>query len=228
MSKRSKASLIIGGLVLLASIVIYAIIRPPVFPSTIVGLGFLLYSEVVLFGGFLLMDFCGMKSSKLLLWSGAGVSLGIYAFVVFISSLVFINAHTAAVQGFWVFQIVLLAAALVICFIIGSFSIGAKERDEKTLEAGRTVQYAIDQLTLVKEQTDKKTAVDKLIDGLRFSDTSVTVDADVEINDTIMDLQKLVQSEEMDEDGFLKTVQSIEFLIKKRNLQTRVSKQGSI
>ena len=228
MSRRSKISFIIGGIVFLATIAIYAIIHPAAVPSAILGLAFLLYAEIVFFGGFVLIDFLSIKSSKLLLWPGIGVPLGIYAVVVFLSSLVFINAHTAAVQGFWVLQIVLLVIAAGICFISGSIAIGAKKRDEKTLESGRTVQHAVEQLLLIKEQTDEKAVLDKLIDGLRFSDTSVTVDADEEIGDAIAALQNLVQPAELGGDEYSKTVKSIEFLIQKRKLQTRVAKQGGM
>ena len=62
----------------------------------------------------------------------------------------------------------LLVIAAGICFISGSIAIGAKKRDEKTLESGRTVQHAVEQLLLIKEQTDEKAVLDKLIDGLRF------------------------------------------------------------
>lgn len=227
MSKRSKISLIIGGIVLLASIAIY-IICPVIFPSTILGLCFLLYSEIVFFGGFVLIDFLARKSSKVLLWSGIAIPLGAYALVVFISSLIFMGARTTAIQGYLVFHIIALVVTVAICLIIGSFSVGAKERDEKVLGAGRTVQYAIDQLTLIKERADKKADVEKLIEGLRFSDTSVTVDADVELSDAIAALQNLVLADKTGDDEFTSAVQRVDFLIKKRNLQTRASKQGGI
>lgn len=228
MRERSKISLIIGGIILLASIVIYAIGRPPVSASSILGLCFLLYSEIVLFGGFALIDLRAKKSSKLLIWSGVGVSLGLYAFVVFISSLVFMAIHAIPVQSFLILQIVLLVVTAMVCLIIGSFSAGAKRRDEKTLEAGRTVQYAIDQLTLIKERTDKKSDINKLIEGLRFSDTSVTVDSDAEISDAIDVLDNLTRSDDVSEEDFSDAVKNIELFIKKRKLQTRVSKQGGI
>lgn len=228
MSRRSKVSLAIGVIVFLATMGIYAVIHPMIFPSAIVGLCFLLYAEVVFFGGFVLIDFWSRKSSKLMLWPGIGVPLSIYAVIVFISSFVFINAHTTNLQGFWILQIVLFVIAAAICLIVGSFSIGAKEKEEKVLNAERTVQYTIDQLLLIKEQTDKKADIDKLIDGLRFSDVSVAVDADVEICDAIAALQSIVQSTETDGDEFSRAVQSIEFLIKKRKLQANASKQGGI
>ena len=228
MSRRSKILLIIGGVVFLATIAIYSIIHPGVFPSTVLGLCFLLYAEIVFFGGLALIDFCSRKSSGLLLWSGAGIPIGIYAVVVFLSSLVFISTQTIVIQGFLVLQIVLLVIAAAICLIIGSFSNGVKKRDEKELEAGRTVQHAIDRLMLIREQTDKKADVDRLIDGLRFSDTSVTVDADAELGDAIAALQSPAAEKETGEDEFARALQGIEFLIKRRNLQTRVSKQGGI
>lgn len=228
MSKRSKISMIIGGIVSLASVVIYAIVRPSAFPSSILGLYFLLYSEIVLFGGFVLIDLLTNKTSNLLLWSGVGVPLGIYAVVVFISSLVFMAIHTIAVQNFLILQIVLFVLTAAICLIIGNFSARAKRQDEKTLEAERTVQYAIDQLTLIKERTDKKSDVNRLIEGLRSSDASVTVDSDVEISEAIDVLDNLIQSDDASEEEFSNAIKSIEFFIKKRNLQTRASKLGGI
>ena len=228
MSRRSKISLIVGGIVLLATIAIYAVIRPTVFPSTIWGLCFLIYAEIVFFGGFVLVDLWSRKSSKILTWSGIGVPLSIYAAIVFVSSLVFMGTHTEVVQGFFVLQIILLVAAAVICIIIGSFSAGAKKRDESVLKAERTVQRAIDQLTLIREQTDKKAEIDKLIGGLRFSDTSATVDADADLRGAITALQSIVTAEKTSEDEFSSAIQNIELLIRKRNMQTRISKQGSI
>lgn len=228
MSRRFKVLLIIGGIAFFSTIAIYAIIHPIAFPSTILGLCFLLYAESIFFGGAALIDFWSTKISKLLLWSGIGIPLSIYSTVVFISSLVFISAHTTVVRGFWVLQIVFFVIFAAICLIVGNFSIGAKMRDGKMLDSEGTIRYNIEQLLLIREQIEKKTDVDKLIDGLRFSDTSVTADADVEIKDAIIDLKSLVQSEEASEDGFSKAVQSISFLIKKRNLQIRNLKHGNI
>ncbi len=228
MSKRAKTLLIIGCIVLLGSIAVYLILSPTLFPSTVLGLCFLLYSEIVFFVGFILIDSRAEKSSKLLSWAGMGVSLGIYTVTVFASSLFFMRMHTAAVRGFLVFQIILLVLVLTVCLIIRNLSSGLRKQEEKVLEAGRTVQYAIDQLTLLREQAEKKTDVDKVIEDLRFSDISEITEADAEICNAIDALQTLVQSDDEKENEFSKALQDIELLIKKRNLQVRALKQGGI
>lgn len=228
MRNRPKISLVLGSIVLVASIVIYIITPSTPFPSSILGFCFLLYSEMVLFGGFALIDLWPGKYSKLLLWSGVGVCFGLYAAAVFLSSLIFMIVHTIAIQSFLIVQIVLFIAAAAICLIIVNFSERAKRSEQKVLEAEYTVQHAIDQLILIREYADKKSDVDKLIEDLRFSDTSVTVDSDDEIIDAITSLKRIVQSDDPDEDAFSNAIEEIAFFIKKRGLQTRFAKQGGI
>lgn len=228
MNKWSKVSLIIGAVVLIASITVFVIIHPVIAPSTILGLCFLLYSEVVLFGGFVLVDMLSARASKLLLWSGVGTSIGIYGAIVFISSLIFMVTKTAHVQTFLVLQIILLVIVLAICLIVGNFSVNVKEKDNKVLRAGASLQYILDQLMLIKERTIRKADIDRLTEAISYADTSVAVDADVEIADAIARLEEIVNTDDFDSEGFDKTVQNIEFLIKKRTLQARAAKQGSI
>lgn len=228
MSKQAKISLAIGAAVLAATIVVFVIIRPEMFPSTVLGLGFLLYSEIVLFGGFALIDSFSGKTSKLLWWSGAGTLTGVYGLVVFASSLIYLLRRTVFVQGFLILQVILLVVAAALCLIVGGFSVSIKRKDAQTLQAGAVIQYVMDQLALVKEQTGRGAELDRLIEAVRFSDPSVSVDADVEIYDAIARLQELAGASEPEGGEFEKAVQNMEFLIKKRNLQAKASKQGGI
>ena len=98
---------------------------------------------------------------------------------------------------------------------------GRFERDQKVFQADTMVNSFADELELIRELSTKKNEIDKLIEGIRYSDTSVMVDADVEINDAINHLEEIVRTESTDETEFDHTVKSIQFLIKKRNLQTR-------
>ncbi|MCM1233169.1 MAG: hypothetical protein NC489_23870 [Ruminococcus flavefaciens] len=228
MNKRSRVSLIAGAAALAASIAVFAIVHPKVFPSTILGLCFLLYSEAVLFGGFALVDMLSARASRMLLWSGVGTLTGIYGVIVFISSFIFMAAKTSRICAFLVLQVVLLAIVSVLCLIIGNFSLEAKKKDNKVLQAGATLQYIMDQLALIKEQTGRKVEIDRLIEAVRYSDISVTVDADVEINDAVACLGSLVGGGKPDNDEFEQSMRNIEFLIKKRDLQAKAAKQGGI
>lgn len=228
MNKRSKVTLIIGAIVFVSSIAVFAVIHPRVFPSTILGLCFLLYSEVVLFGGFVLVDMLSARASKLLLWSGVGTTIDVYGVIVFISSLIHMTTKTSLIQGFLILQIVLLVIVLAVCLIIWNFSLGMRRNDSKVLQVGATLQYILDQLVLIKEKTSNKAEIDRLIEAVQYSDTSVTVDADIEINDAITHLDDLTSADELDNAEFENTVQNIEFLIKKRNLQAKATKRGGV
>lgn len=228
MNGKSKISAILGVVVLVATIVIFAISRPVMFPATILGFCFLVYSEIVFFGDFILLEYLAKKSSEILTRVGVGIPIAIYAAVVFISSLIYMNIHILAFRGFLILQILLFVAVVIVAYIIGAFSSSARYKDAKVLQADLMVRGFAEELLLIKEQTEKKAEIDKLIESIRFSDTSVMVDADVELNDTISNLGNVVKAEEFDESEFDKAVKDIEFMIKKRNLQTKNAKQGGI
>ena len=227
MSKKSKLSLALGTIILLAAILIYGIVQPPLYLSTIIGFSFLLFSVIVFFGGFVLIDRLARHSSPILQWAGNGAVNGIYAAVVFVSSLICINTQTDNIKAFIIFQVIWLVLAILCCLIISHFAGEVKKKNADILKADAAVQSAIDKLVLIREETGRKSEIDKLIDGLKYSDTSVTVDADAQIADAIQSLQLLTQPP-IQEDEFLQSVQALEILITKRNLQAKAAKQPKL
>ncbi len=228
MNGRSKVSAIIGAVVMVATIVIFAISRPVIFPATILGFCFLLYSELVLFGGFIFVENLTKKWSEMLTRIGIGIPILIYAIVVFLTSLIYINIHISLVRGFIILQILLFVAVAIIIAIMIGFLISEKSKDIKVLQANSIIGSFADELRLIREQTDKKFEIDKLIESIKFTDTSIIVDADVELKNAISNLENIIKSEKVNEIIFEQEVKNIEFLIKKRNLQTKKVKQGSI
>lgn len=228
MNRRSIIAIISGVIILAATFATFKLIDPEIYTSTKIGLGFLMYAEAVLFGGFALADTFGENASKPLVWSGIGIPVSLYAGIVFISSLIYMLVKTESTKGFLVLQVILFAAVLVICLIVGNISVSVKEKDSQVLRAVASLTYILDQLRLIREQVDEKAKIDKLIDDLRYSDVSVSVDADVELDGAVSVLQGIVGKGICSGDDFEKAVQSVEFLIKKRNFQARASKQGGI
>lgn len=228
MSRKSKVSLTIGAVVMVATIAIFVAIHPMIFPSTILGLCFALYSEVVLFGGFVLVDMLSRRTSTLLSWSGVGVTVGIYGGIVFASSILLMLIRTTHVSWFAILQIVIFVVAFAVILVIASFSARTRERDSKTLLAGAMIQNFRDRLVLLAERTGDGSEMRRLAEELRYVDSSVSVDADVEIDRVISHWESIADTEEIDDEECGKAIKDLDFLIKKRNLQAKALKQGSI
>ncbi len=225
MNARVKISTIIGIVVVLATILIFAIAHPFIFPSTILGFVFLLYSEIIFFAGFAFVEYWAQKSSPIMTRAGIGVPIGIYAIAVFVSSIIYMNLHIILYRGFLVIQILMLVAVAAITLVMTLASKNRAVKDSKVLQADAMVRGFADELTLIRSKTDKKASIDKVIDAVKYSDTSVMVAVDAELNDAIEELKEIVCDAEFDERQFYKTVEAIEFLVKKRNVQTRNAKQ---
>lgn len=228
MSSRVKVSTIIGGVVLLATIFIFVLAYPVILPSTILGLVFLLYGEIAFFAGFALVDYWASKSSGIMTRAGMGITIGAYAIAVCISSVIYMNLHIVLYRGFLILQILLFVCAATVSLIFGVVSKSKAVNDSKVLKSDEMVRGFVNELILVRDMTDKKASIDKLVEAMKYTDTSVMVDADVEIDEALVELKNIIMADELDELRFNKDIEKIEFLIKKRNLQTRSAKQGGI
>lgn len=228
MNRKSKLSLVLGIVVLLATICIFFLARPVFLPSTIIGFVFLLYSELVFFGGIILIGYLAQKSSGIITRAGVGLTIEIYALIVFISSLIYMNINLLFYRGFLIIQILLLVVAIIIASLLGVFSKEAYNKDAKVLRANAMCKEFESELILIREQVSDKKSIDKVIEQIRFSDTSSMCDADVEIDDKINELKTLISANETNDKDVEGLVKDIEFLIKKRNLQIKNSNQGGI
>ena len=228
MNRRIKLTGIVGILFLVATVAIYAIARPEYYVSTGLGFGFLLYGEIVFFAGILLIEYWALNASQIITRAGAGIPVQGYALIVIISSLIYMNSHSILVRGFLILQIILFVIAFTVTVLMLNFAKTRKINDSKVLQADAMVKDFENQLRLIKENSDCKDAIDKLIEGIKYSDTSIMVDADVEISDAITDLEQMVNSDEKNEATINSAIEKIEFLIKKRKLQTKNAKQGGI
>lgn len=228
MNRRIKISAIIGVVLFLATVLIFALSQPQIFTSTILGFVFLLYSEIMFFGGFALVEYLSSKTSGIITRAGLGITIGAYALVVFASSIIYMNLHINSARGFLVLQVLLVACAAIISIILVAVSKNKYTSDSKALKADTMVRGFADELVLIRDMSDKKESIDKLVEAMKYTDTSTMVDADVEIDEAIGELKNIVSAEGSDESKLNKSIEKIEFLIKKRNLQTRNEKQGGI
>lgn len=228
MNGRVKILTITGIVVMLATVLIFVFARPILFPGAILGVAFLLYSEIVFFGGLAFVERWSRRASGIIARAGMGITIGIYAIAVFFSSLIYMNLHFVLFRGFLILQTLLLACAATISVIFAAVSKSRFARDSKVLAADAMVRRFVDELTLIQDMSGSQAGVGKLVEAMKYSDASSVADADVEIEEVIAELKAAASAEERDEVKFNKNVEKIEFLIKKRNLQIRSAKQGGI
>lgn len=218
-------TLMTGAVVVAATIIIFAVSDLILLPSVVVGMGFLLYSEIVFFGGIVFVDYFTNKYSGVLTRISIGIPIEGYAIIVFLSSLIYMNFSIFFVRWFIILQVALFAIAFVIVMTMGTFSGSVLTENEKVFRSDLTVKRFINELELIKEKVEKKKELDLLIETLRYSDTSLTVDADVELDAEISRLAELLEITETGDEEFERAIKEIDFLIKKRNMQTKNFRQ---
>jgi hypothetical protein len=227
MNKNGKIIKIIGATIVIATILIFIIANPGIYLSTVLGLGFLLYAEIIFLAGIIFINKYAQKSSDLLTKSGMGVPLTMYAIVVFIVSLFYMFSVKMQVQGFLIVQIMLLVVTVLVIAVIGIFSASVERKERDTIQACAAVKGYETELLIIREQTDKKEDINRLIEAVRFSDSSLEVDADAELQETIFQLKQMSSEQILDEE-WEQMIKKIGFLIQKRNAQTQSAKQGRI
>lgn len=225
---RFKISTIIGCICLLATIIIFALAHPVILPSTIVAFLFILYAEVVFFGGFLFVDILAKSASGTLSRAGSGLTIAGYSIVVFVTSLLYLLSRSIFIRWFIVLQIVFFGIAFAIVAILSSFAKSEKANDLKNLQADAMINNFIAELSMIREKVEDKSIIDNMIELMRFSDSSVMVDCDVEIDEKLLHLKRLVEIGQVESENYKNLIKEIEFLIKKRNLQAKNTKQGGI
>lgn len=225
---RCKISTIIGCVCFLVTIIIFMLIHPIIMPSTIVALVFMLYAEIVFVGGFWFVEILANKSSGILSRAGVGGIIAIYSIVVFVTSLLYMLYSGFIVRWFIILQMLLFVFVFAIVMVLSSFAKSASVSDLKILQADSTMNNFKADLLMIREKVDDKGVIDKIIEALRFSDSSIIVDCDVEIGEVIARLKEYVDDDEITSDSYKKELEELELLIKKRNLQAKNMKQGGI
>lgn len=226
MNKRIIGASLIGATVLLATVLIFMLNYSVFFPSQIIGFSFIVYSEIVLFAGYVLIEYISSKSHKLMSWAGLGTAIGGYAFLVFLSSLIFMKLHILLYLGFVSFQIVLFVICVIVCVLIVLASISKKQRDMGVDGAQNVIQGFIEQLSDLEAQCEDKKTICKISEMLKYTDTSCLVEADNEIEASLSKLKDILGEEEPDAEKFQEEAYKLEKIIHKRNVQTRASKRG--
>ena len=217
-----------GIVVLLLTIAIFVLTRgEDGNKSVMLGFAFLLYSEIVLFGGLIGIEILSSRGSGIVLRTGGGITLVLYTVFVAVSSGIYMLINTDHIKGFWILQIVLLAMCVISITVFGMTAATIKEKDDKLLGAVVRVDGMVVSLHLLEGHPVYGKQIAKLAENLKYTDTSTAVPVDENIVSEIAKLEmKLTKEEENEETEQL--LERLAVLIKQRNMQTRDRKMGGI
>lgn len=227
-SKMLNILVIIGILDLIVTIAIFAILRNPEGNSSqILGFCFMIFAEIVLFGGLIALDIASNNTSKIILRTGCGFTLAIYSFLVFASSLIFIIKDTAEIKNFWVLQIILFFFATILFTIFYTVARHVLETDNEVLSSLARVNEMADNLKLLETNHKYGKQLFMLGENLSFTDTSSFAQVDDEIEAKISKIELLFARDENSEE-VEPLIEEIALLIKKRKVQVRNQKVGGL
>lgn len=229
MNKKIISASIVGAVFFVATILLFMLNYSIMFPSRIIGLVFILYGEIVFFTGYILIEYLSGKSNGVMTWAGLGTSILGYALIVCASSLIYMKLHIFAYVGFVSLQIVLLVLCVVISLFIAMASMSKKKNDERILGNQKVILEFVAALQEMADISTRGPELTKLAEMLRYTDTSCVVEVDTEIQESVERVRELAAATQDEDkellDAELKTLRN---LINKRNIQTRISKQGGL
>jgi len=215
-----------GIIILLVTIILFALLKPAECNSSIsLGLGFLLFAEVVLFGGLISLEF--MQGSQIISRVGCGtVTIG-YAVISAMTAIVCMIENTDSVKLFWIIEIVLTAIAVISFIIFMVISESVRSKDDKVIKSISNITAMVDSLTILSDNSKYGKQFQKLAEDLRFTDVSTSVEIDEEIEMIISKIEMELTNDEYSE-VVSEYINKLSLLIKKRKNQVRDKKIGGL
>ncbi len=119
---RGKLSLIIGIMVVVATLLIFLVLNPLWLPSVIIGFCFILFSEIFFFGSIIAIERLAKSSNGIFVRAGLGTTATVYSLVVLVSSIIYMATHVVGYKGFVILQILLFVITASIMLILASFA----------------------------------------------------------------------------------------------------------
>lgn len=223
---RAKTLVLIGLIVIIATNLIFSLSKSVVLlPHTSLGFSFIVFSEIVLFLGLAALEVIAEKSEQVFMRSGAGVVLIAYASLVFLSSVIYMNLHIVGFGLFLIVQIVMFVIAIVLEIIIITASKSIKSKNDNVISSAARVNNILESLILLKANSEYERQLDVIIEDLRYSDVSTTVEIDSEIESEISKLKLELAKNKPDAENHIANINT---LIQKRKLQIKNIKVGGI
>ena len=229
MNRRNKTLLIAGIIVMAASSLVGRLVITAWDIPRWTAFSFILFAELVFFGGLYVLDFAAEKTEQLFSRAGIITALSAYAVVSIGISICLARSLSFRLSRFWALQIVVLAVAAVACILILSAGKRIYESEHEKVASVALLQDHVNRLSEIA--ADEKAgrygkAIGKLAEALSFTDTSRTVETDDAIADCVSSLELLFSDGAPDEEKIDAACKRLDFLIRKRSIEISPAQRG--
>lgn len=233
MNRRSKTLLSIGTIVIVVTIIVTCLCIKDWRGLTPLGMAFIVWSELALFGGLIFVERMSENTEQTMLRASYYVTLTIYSSCAFIISVIFILWLKYSIRGFIIIHLIFAAIAAILLIIFSTTSKSVYLSNIKTLNATNLIEgYSgrLVALVAIMGNSEYIPAVKKAAEDLRFTDTSTVVSVDCEIEMVISELEVEFSKEPTAQStDIIKTkITGLNSLIAKRKVGTAALKKGGI
>ena len=232
MKRRSITISISGVIVLLATIIISAICIDDWSGLTGWAFSAILWSEIIFFCGLVFVEWIAERTEQIITRASLYVILSAYAIINIPGSILYIAFYKDACTSFAVVEVALLSLAAVAIVVSLATSKSIRQSNEKTMNAVATIEAMVERLNKLAIAPECKvysSALKKVSEDLKFTDISVSVPEDAEIDGAISSIEVAVISESENATETIKeALIRLNSLISKRKISTSSCKKGRI
>ncbi|MEA4921538.1 MAG: hypothetical protein VB078_11565 [Clostridiaceae bacterium] len=190
----------------------------------------IIWAEIALFGGLILIDRLSSSTAQVLFRSGASIVAAVYAFMVFSVSLLFMLWMKQSTAAFTTIQLTLFVIASVLFLLFWFLGKSVKIKNDKVSDSAASIHTYCKRLQLLannKNLTKYESILNKMAEDLIFTDISSSVDVDNDIEAAISALEVAAMAPpDQPADQIDLLCQQANYLISKRKINA--AKRGGI
>lgn len=232
MNIRGKTISISGVIILIATIIIATLCIDDWSRLTVLAFSTMLLTEIVFFGGLIFIEWISEKTEQLITRSSLYVLLSFYLVISILLSILYMVFFKEATTSFVIIQVILLAIITIAIMVSLAVSKSIYKSNEKTMTTLTSVEEMItrlNKLAALPKCAVYSSAIKKLSDNLRFTDVSVNVPEDAEIDGAIstIEIEATIENEDAAE-TIKETLIHLNSLIAQRKVTSSAAKKGRV
>ena len=232
MSKRENVITISGILIIILTVFLFFLLTVdrPLLVCT--SFGFILWAEIVLFGGLLFIEKIAKSTFQIIFRSGVGFVLTAYSILSIFISLVAANSKLIDLKLLWALHAVLFVITLILVMLFYIFAERVRKSNNVVSGTATMVNDILGRINMLKSDENNREyapMLNSIADKFYFSDISTIVSADGEIDKQVTILETaLRQSEDSDKTSISAILKNIDTLINRRKIEVANTKRGSV
>ena len=232
MSKRENVITISGILIIILTVFLFFLLTVdrPLLVCT--SFGFILWAEIVLFGGLLFIEKIAKSTFQIIFRSGVGFVLTAYSILSIFISLVAANSKLIDLKLLWALHAVLFVITLILVMLFYVFAERVRKSNNVVSGTATMVNDILGRINMLKSDENNREyapILNSIVDKFYFSDISTIVSADGEIDKQVTILETaLRQSEDSDKTSISAILKNIDTLINRRKIEVANTKRGSV